>query len=122
MIMTLKTTKNVLWALRSFQNRHQTFHDQCLEKIGHFRKKKNRPLVHQDVYIRKIWDRPQPRKAGHNVTAIIDARGVLNTSNIGAMFTLHMSDAAQTQLGSFLGDIDEVVQEPFLVACNYYAP
>ena len=73
--------------------------------------------MHQDVYIRKIWDRPQPR----NMTAIIDAIGV-STSNIGAMFTLHMSDAAQTQLGSFLGDIDKVVQEPFLVACNYHVP
>ena len=32
MSMTLKTMKNVLCAQRSFQNHHQIFHDQCLEK------------------------------------------------------------------------------------------
>ena len=31
--------KHVLWAQRSFQNHHQTFHDRCPEKIGPFPKK-----------------------------------------------------------------------------------
>ena len=31
--------KHVLWAQRSFQNHHQTFHDRCPEKIGPLRKK-----------------------------------------------------------------------------------
>ena len=28
--------KHVLWAQRSFQNHHQTFHDRCPEKIAVF--------------------------------------------------------------------------------------
>ena len=35
----IKTTKNVLWAQRSFQNHHQTFHDRCPEKIWPLPKK-----------------------------------------------------------------------------------
>ena len=31
--------KHVLWAQRSFQNHHQTFHDRCPEKIGPLPKK-----------------------------------------------------------------------------------
>ena len=31
--------KHVLWAQRSFQNHHQTFHDWCPEKMGPFPKK-----------------------------------------------------------------------------------
>ena len=31
--------KHVLWAQRSFQNHHQTFHDRSPEKIGHLPKK-----------------------------------------------------------------------------------
>ena len=31
--------KHVLWAQRSFQNHHQTFHDRCPEKIGPLLKK-----------------------------------------------------------------------------------
>ena len=47
--MTLKTTKKpVLWAQHSFQNHHQTFHDQCLEK-NRTSPEKIGPLVQPDM-------------------------------------------------------------------------
>ena len=40
--------KHVLWAQRSFQNHHQTFHNRCPEKIGPLPKKIG-PLFHADM-------------------------------------------------------------------------